>query len=252
MSRPRAKQQPIYEDGRKSDSDEERKRKEEQEQKDEENDTVKDEMDEFIKSPPPPQARLLQRRASTIGINMDRVNREKQHLEEEVASLKKYLNRSAYRRRYSTVEAPKTPPLGAMKTLESLLQKSDIELKEANDKISRLQSNNADLEERIKDFEIMHDDLRQAVVISNNYAAEEREKNTALEEGRDELLQKIELLKKENIRLKKSRSINAVYRKGTRSVKSMTANEEGAPDSDGADVESDFSSSRRSSNASDI
>lgn len=247
MTRPRTRRpQPIYEDERKSESDEERKRK------DEEDDVLKDDMEGFIKSPPPPHARLLQRRASTIGINMDRVNREKQHLEEEVASLKKYLNRSAFRRRYSTVESPKTPPLGAMKTLESLLQKSDIELKEANDKISRLQSNNADLEERIKDFEIMHDDLRQAVVISNNYAAEEREKNTALEEERDELLQKLEHLKKENSRLKKSRAINAVYKKGTRSVKSMAANEEDVPDSDGADVESDFSSSRRSSNASDI
>ncbi|XP_031574233.1 trichohyalin-like [Actinia tenebrosa] len=253
MSRPRAKPQPVDEEEGKSDSDEERKRKEEQERKDEENDIVKDEMDDFIKSPPPPpHARLLQRRASTIGINMDRVSREKQHLEEEVASLKKYLNRSAFRRRYSTVETPKTPPLGAMKTLESLLQKSDMELKEANDKISRLQSTNADLEERIKDLELMHDDLRQAVVISNNYAAEEREKNTALEEERDQLLQKIELLKKENSRLKKSRAINAVYRKGTRSVKSMSANEEDVPDSDGADIESDFSSSRRSSNASDI
>jgi vacuolar-type H+-ATPase subunit I/STV1 len=210
-------------------------------------------MDDIIKSPPPPHARLLQRRASTIGINMDRVSREKQHLEEEVASLRKYLNRSATRRRFSTVEAPKAPPLGAMKTLESLLQKSDIELKEANAKISRLQSVNADTEERMKDFEMMQDDLRRAVVIANNYAAEEREKCNALEEERDDLTQRLEVLKRENSRLRKSRAINAVYRKGTRSVKSLTASEEDLADSDGADVESDISSlSRKSSNASDI
>jgi len=202
--------------------------------------------------PPPPHARLLQRRASTVGINMDRVNREKQHLEEEVASLKKYLNRSAFRRRYSTVESAKAPPLGAMKTLEQLLQKSDMELKEANAKISRLQAINADLEERLKDAEMNQDDLRRAVVIANNYASEEREKNTTLEEERDNLLQKLETLKRENSRLRKSRAINAVYRKGARGVKSLTTSEEDIPDSDGADMESDFSSlSRKSSNASD-
>lgn len=200
--------------------------------------------------PPPPHARLLQRRASTVGINMDRVNREKIHLEEEVASLKKYLNRSAYRRRYSTVESPKAPPLGAMKTLESLLQKSDMELKEASAKISRLQSLNADLEERLKDAEMNQDDLRRAVCVANNYAAEERENNTALEEERDNLLQKVETLKRENSRLRKSRAINAVYRKGVRGGKTLTTSEEDIVDSDGADLESDLS--RRSSNASDL
>lgn len=201
--------------------------------------------------PPPPHARLLQRRASTVGINMDRVNREKQHLEEEVASLKKYLNRSAYRRRYSTVETPKAPPLGAMKTLESLLQKSDMELKEANAKICHLQSINADLEERLKDAEMNQDDLRRAVVIANNYAAEEREKNTALEEEKDSLIQKLETLKRENSRLRKSRAINAVYRKGARGVKSLPSSDGDVMDSDGQ--ESDLSSlSRRSSNASDL
>ncbi|KAK3752712.1 hypothetical protein QZH41_018681, partial [Actinostola sp. cb2023] len=229
---------------------------EEQEDKDkEEEDRERYEMEDIMSPPPPPQARLLQRRASTVGINMDRVNREKQHLEDEVASLKKYLNRSAYRRRYSTVESPKAPmPLGAMKTLESLLQKSDLELQEANAKICRLQSIDADLEERLKDAEVNQDELRRAVVIANNYAAEEREKNSGLEENRDTLLQKLEVLKRENSRLRKSRAINAVYRKGVRSVKSLTTSEEDLVDSDGADAGSDISSltSCRSSIASDL
>lgn len=217
---------------------------ESEDDKDEEEERERYEMQDIMTPPPPPpQARLLQRRASTVGINMDRVNREKQHLEEEVASLKKYLNRSAYnKRRYSTVESPKAPPLGAMKTLESLLQKSDMELKEANAKISRLQSLNADLEERLKDSEINQDDLRRAVVIANNYAAEEREKNTALEEERDDLIQKLEILKRENNKLKKCK-----HRKTNR-VKSLQDGD--MVDSDGPDIESDLS--RRSSIASDL
>ena len=115
------------------------------------------------------------------------------------------------------------------------------QLKEANAKICRLQSLNADLEERLKDSEVNQDDLRRAVVVANNYTAEEREKNTVLEEERDELLQKIELLKRENSKLKKAK------RKGNR-VKSVQDSD--MMDSDGPDIESDLS--RRSSIASDF
>ncbi|EDO41861.1 predicted protein [Nematostella vectensis] len=206
-------------------------------------DEEEEESDDDIIVKPPPHARFLQRKASIASINMDRVSREKQHLEDEVASLSKYLNRSISRRRHSTVEMPKTPPLGAMKTLQSLLQKSDAELKESNAKIARLQEINADFEERFKDSETLQDDLRKAVVIANNFAMEEREKNNVLEEEKEELLKQLEALKKENARLKGRKS------KG-KNFKSRITGDEDLADSDNGDQGLEFCSSRHSSIAS--
>lgn len=123
--------------------------------------------------------------------NLERVYREKRHLKDEVDSLRRCLNSSHHtRRRVSVVETHHA----TIKTFDDLLQKSDLELRESNAKVARLELMNADTEEKLREAEALGEDLRKAVVISNNIATEEKEKAEKLEEEKSALLALVQQL----------------------------------------------------------
>lgn len=157
-------------------------------------------------SKPPPGARMLKRQASTVKSNLDRVCREKQHLQDEVESLRRYL----LKRRDSAMDLRKKRSRGSfrkdtasevenhlegIKTLQALLGKSDDQLRQSNEIISRLEAVNDETEEKLRESELLKDDLRHAVQIANNFAMEEQEKAEELALQNQELLKHIEALK---------------------------------------------------------
>lgn len=154
---------------------------------------------------PPPGERLLKRQASTVKSNLDRVCRERQHLQDEVESLRRYL----LKRRDSAMEIRKKRSHGSLnrtadevenhlegiKTLQTLLGKSDEQLRQSNEIISRLEAVNDETEEKLRDAELLKVDMRRAVDIANNFAMEEQEKAENLMFQNQELLKTIEILK---------------------------------------------------------
>lgn len=154
---------------------------------------------------PPPGERLLKRQASTVKSNLDRVCREKQHLQAEVESLRRYL----LKRRDSAMEIRKKPSHGSLKraaaevenhlegikTLQTLLAKSDEQLRQSNEIISRLEAVNDETEEKLRDAEVLQDDMRCAVQIANTFAMEEQERADKIMLQNQELLKTIEMLK---------------------------------------------------------
>lgn len=154
---------------------------------------------------PPPGERLLKRQASTVKSNLDRVCREKQHLQAEVESLRRYL----LKRRDSAMEIRKKPSHGSLKraaaevenhlegikTLQILLTKSDEQLRQSNEIISRLEAVNDETEEKLRDAEVLQDDMRCAVQIANTFAMEEQERADKLMLQNQDLLKTIEMLK---------------------------------------------------------
>lgn len=154
---------------------------------------------------PPPGERMLKRQASTVKSNLDRVCRERQHLQDEVESLRRYL----LKRRDSAMEIRKKRSHGSLKraadevenhlegikTLQALLGKSDEQLRQSNEIISRLETVNDETEEKLRDAELLKDDMRRAVEIANNFAMEEQEKAENLMFQNQELLKTIEMLK---------------------------------------------------------
>ena len=70
--------------------------------------------------------------------------------------------------------------LEGIKTLQALLGKSDDQLRKANDIISRLQAVNNETEEKLRESELLKDDLRRAVQIANSFAMEEQGKSEEL------------------------------------------------------------------------
>lgn len=154
---------------------------------------------------PPPGERLLKRQASTVKSNLDRVCREKQHLQAEVESLRRYL----LKRRDSAMEIRKKPSHGSLKraaaevenhlegikTLQTLLAKSDEQLRQSNEIISRLEAVNDETEEKLRDAEVLQDDMRCAVQIANTFAMEEQERADKIMSQNQELLKTIEMLK---------------------------------------------------------
>lgn len=153
---------------------------------------------------PPPGERLLKRQASTVKSNLDRVCREKQHLQAEVESLRRYL----LKRRDSAMEIRKKPSHGSLKraaaevenhlegikTLQILLTKSDEQLRQSNEIISRLEAVNDETEEKLRDAEVLQDDMRCAVQIANTFAMEEQERADKLMLQNQDLLKTIEML----------------------------------------------------------
>ena len=143
-----------------------------------------------------PKGQMLRRHSTVHEINfaktnLERVYREKRHLKDEVDSLRRCLNTSQHtRRRFSVVETHHA----TIKTFDGLLQKSDLELRESNAKIARLEMMNADAEDKLREAESHEEDLRKAVVISNNIATEERERAERLEEEKSALLALVEQL----------------------------------------------------------
>lgn len=154
---------------------------------------------------PPPGERLLKRQASTVKSNLDRVCREKQHLQAEVESLRRYL----LKRRDSAMEIRKKPSRGSLKraaaevenhlegikTLQTLLAKSDEQLRQSNEIIFRLEAVNDETEEKLRDAEVLQDDMRCAVQIANTFAMEEQERADKIMLQNQELLKTIEMLK---------------------------------------------------------
>lgn len=158
-------------------------------------------------SKPPPGARILKRQASTVKSNLDRVSREKQHLQDEVESLRRYL----LKRRDSAMDLTKKRSRGSLKrdtaseveshlegikTLQALLGKSDEQLRQSNEIISRLEAVNDETEEKLREYELLKDDLRRAVQIANNFAMEEQQKAEQLAQRNEDLLKQIEVIKK--------------------------------------------------------
>lgn len=157
---------------------------------------------------PAPGERMLKRQASTVKSNLDRVCREKQHLQDEVESLRRYL----LQRRDSAMDirtkrshgslkrvtAEVDSHLEGIKTLQTLLGKSDDQLRQSNEIISRLEALNDETEEKLRDSELLQDDLRHAVMIANNFAMEEQQKAKQLMLQNEELLKKLGTLKPGN------------------------------------------------------
>lgn len=215
---------------------------------------------------PPPGERILKRQASTVKSNLDRICREKQHLQDEVESLRRYL----LKRRDSAMEVRKRRSHGSLKraaaevenhlegikTLQTLLGKSDEQLRQSNEIISRLEAVNDDTEEKLRDAELLKDDMRRAVQIANNFAMEEQEKAEKLILQNEELKKTIEMLKsthgKEQPTAKGKSKFQLTEAKGfNRSVSEddgLYADDESTFTTEG---ESDFYSSRHSSIASE-
>lgn len=143
-----------------------------------------------------PKGQMLRRHSTVHEINfaktnLERVYKEKRHLKDEVDSLRRCLNSSHHtQRRFSVVETHHA----TIKTFDDLLQKSDLELRESNAKVARLELMKADTEEKLREAEALGEDLRKAVVISNNIATEEREKAEKLEEEKSALLALVQQL----------------------------------------------------------
>lgn len=157
-------------------------------------------------SKPPPGARILKRQASVVKSNLDRVCREKLHLQNEVESLRRYL----LKRRDSAMDLRRKRSRGSLrkdtaselenhlegiKTLQALLGKSDEQLRQTNEIISRLEAVNNETEEKLRESELLKDDLRRAVQIANNFAMEEQHKAEQLELRNHALLKQIGVLK---------------------------------------------------------
>lgn len=226
---------------------------------------------------PPPGERMLKRQASTVKSNLDRVCREKQHLQDEVESLRRYL----LKRRDSAMEVKKRRSHGSLKraaaevenhlegikTLQGLLGKSDQQLRQSNEIISRLEAVNDETEDKLRDAELLQDDMRRAVQIANSFAMEEQEKAEKFMLQNQELLKTIEMLKskhpsadqkgkdessKEKPKMKGKSKFQLTEVKGfNRSVSEddgLYADDESTFTTEG---ESDFYSSRHSSIASE-
>lgn len=226
---------------------------------------------------PPPGERMLKRQASTVKSNLDRVCREKQHLQDEVESLRRYL----LKRRDSAMEVKKRRSHGSLKrataevenhlegikTLQALLGKSDQQLRQSNEIISRLEAVNDETEDKLRDAELLQDDMRRAVQIANSFAMEEQEKAEKFMLQNQELLKTIEMLKskhpsadqngkdessKEKPKMKGKSKFQLTEAKGfNRSVSEddgLYADDESTFTTEG---ESDFYSSRHSSIASE-
>ena len=184
-------------------------------------------------------------------------------------SLRRYL----VKRRDSAMDVKRRPSVGslkraagevehhldAIKTLQDLLQTSDNQLRQSNEVISRLESLNDDTEDKLRDAELLQDDLRRAVQIANNFALEEKEKAETLAKNNLHLIRQIELLKNRDgsmvlensppkdrpkFELRKGNSANHAASED----ESLYADDEGALTTEG---ESDFYSSRHSSVASE-
>lgn len=149
---------------------------------------------------------MLKRQASTVKSNLDRVYREKQHLQDEVESLRRYL----LKRRDSAMDLRKTRSRGSfkkdtaevenhlegIKTLQALLEKSDKQLRQSNEIIFRLEATNDENEEKLRDSELLQEDMRHAVQIANNFAMEEQQKAEEFALQNQELLKQIDILKR--------------------------------------------------------
>lgn len=220
--------------------------------------------------PSPPGNRVLKRKASTVKSNLERVYREKQHLEGEVESLRQCFSRSLRRGsvaciqrkqsvagRKMSVVAMADNQVEAIRTLQELLQRADSKLKESNAKISRLEDKNAETDERLKESELLQHDLRHAVVISHNFATEESEKSTHVLSEKEELLKRIASLEKENLQFKHRFSAPTRHSRRELMTKTRSMSDESSylAESESAftqdEGESDFFSSRHSSVASE-
>lgn len=226
---------------------------------------------------PPPGERILKRQASTVKSNLDRVCREKQHLQDEVESLRRYL----LKRRDSAMEIRKNPSHGSLKraaaevenhlegikTLQALLGKSDEQLRQSNEIISRLEAVNDETEEKLRDSELLQDDMRCAVQIANTFAMEEQERADKLMLQNQELLKTIEKLKSarpsadgehedENSKEKPTAKGKSKFQlKGAKGFNRSVSEDDGLYADDESNFttegESDFFSSRHSSIASE-
>lgn len=226
---------------------------------------------------PPPGERILKRQASTVKSNLDRVCREKQHLQDEVESLRRYL----LKRRDSAMEIRKKPSHGSLKraaaevenhlegikTLQALLGKSDEQLRQSNEIISRLEAVNDETEEKLRDSELLQDDMRCAVQIANTFAMEEQERADKLMLQNQELLKTIEKLKSarpsadgehedENSKEKPTAKGKSKFQlKGAKGFNRSVSEDDGLYADDESNFttegESDFFSSRHSSIASE-
>ena len=215
---------------------------------------------------PHPGARILKRQASTVKSNLDRVCREKQHLQEEVESLRRYL----LKRRDSAMDLRKKRSRGSLKrdaselenhlegikTLQALLGKSDEQLRQSNDIISRLEAVNDETEEKLREAEVLREDMRRAVHIANNFAMEEQQKSERILLQNQELLRQIEGLKHSGAVsnkkiIPKGKSLFAL--KGSRSYNRYVSEDDYEDDESNftTEGESDFHSSRHSSFASE-
>ena len=218
---------------------------------------------------PSPAERFLSRQASSVKVNLERVYREKQHLQGEVESLRQCFTRSLRRGSVATVQRKQSVAgrkmsmvamadnqVEAIRTLQELLQRADLELKESNQKISHLEEKNAEADEKLKESELLQSDLRQAVVISHNFASEETEKAKSAEDEKEELLRIIRRLQKENAKYKVGPATlpnqprrRLVKGRALSDDSSYMAESEGTFTQD--EGESDFFSSRHSSVASE-
>lgn len=227
---------------------------------------------------PPPGERILKRQASTVKSNLDRVCREKQHLQDEVESLRRYL----LRRRDSAMEIRKKRSHGSLtraaaevenhlegiKTLQALLGKSDEQLRQSNEIISRLEALNDETEEKLRDSKLLQEDLHRAVEIAHNFAMEEQQKANQLTSQNEELLITVEMLKHGDTsivdkkeKIKNSNDKNAEKGKAIPELKGADGLSRSVSDDDGlyaddestftTEGESDFVSSRHSSVASE-
>lgn len=86
--------------------------------------------------------------------------------------------------------------LEGIKTLQALLGKSDEQLRQSNEIISRLEAVNDETEEKLREYELLKDDLRRAIQIANNFAMEEQQKAEQLAQRNEDLLKQIEVMKK--------------------------------------------------------
>lgn len=215
---------------------------------------------------PPPGARILKRQASTVKSNLDRVYREKQHLQEEVESLRQYL----LKRRDSAMDLRRKRSRGSMrkdnalevenrlegiKTLQVLLGKSDDQLRQSNDIISRLEALNDETEEKLRDSELLQDDLRHAVRTANNIAMEEQQKAEELALQNEELRKQIEALKRspKDKNDSSARGKSKFQPKGSKAFNRSVSEDDYEDDESNftTEGESDFYSSRHSSIASE-
>lgn len=85
--------------------------------------------------------------------------------------------------------------LEGIKTLQTLLAKSDEQLRQSNEIISRLEAVNDETEEKLRDAEVLQDDMRCAVQIANTFAMEEQERADKIMLQNQKLLKTIEMLK---------------------------------------------------------
>ena len=105
--------------------------------------------------------------------------------------LRKKPSRRSFRKDASEVENH----LEGIKTLQALLGKSDEQLRQSNVIITRLEAVNDETEEKLRDAEVLREDMRRAVQIANNFAMEEQQKAEKLVLQNQELLKQIKSLK---------------------------------------------------------